>query len=94
MNAFCGHSRISDEMVVEARHEVPRAEYAVPRDAPKWCGIRRLHEPPVLSRWSYTAGVQYEWDPEKDRINREKHGVFICRSINGLLGWSAHHCVR
>ena len=23
----------------------------------------------------YTARAEYEWDPEKDRINRQKHGV-------------------
>jgi hypothetical protein len=28
-----------------------------------------------LDQGRYTGSVEYEWDPEKDRINREKHGV-------------------
>jgi uncharacterized protein len=24
---------------------------------------------------AYTQGVEYEWDPEKERYNRQKHGV-------------------
>jgi len=30
---------------------------------------------PPAERTRYTPRVEYEWDPEKDRINREKHGV-------------------
>ena len=33
----------------------------------------------------YTANVEYEWDPEKDRINVEKHGVSFTEASTAFL---------
>jgi uncharacterized DUF497 family protein len=34
---------------------------------------------------AYAAAVDYEWDPEKDRINREKHGVSFAEASTVFL---------
>lgn len=30
---------------------------------------------------SYTPRVEFEWDPEKDRINQEKHGISFAEAL-------------
>jgi len=37
----------------------------------------------------YTASVEFEWDPDKDRINREKHGVSFSEASTVFL--DPHH---
>ena len=34
---------------------------------------------------SYTTCVEYEWDPEKDRINYQKHGVSFAEASTIFL---------
>jgi uncharacterized protein len=33
----------------------------------------------------YTRAVEYEWDPEKDRVNREKHGISFAEASTVFL---------
>jgi uncharacterized DUF497 family protein len=35
--------------------------------------------------WLYTRAVEYEWDPEKDRVNREKHGISFAEASTVFL---------
>ena len=32
-------------------------------------------------RWPYTPAVEFEWDPEKDRSNQERHGVTFAEAL-------------
>lgn len=39
----------------------------------------------LLRRAGYTPAVEYEWDPEKDRLNRLRHGISFAEASTVFL---------
>ena len=55
---------------------------AQPRHAsPQVAGDVTLARVCRVSFTSYTPRVEFEWDPEKDRINQEKHGISFAEAM-------------
>lgn len=51
----------------------------------KFHPVRRLQVSFSSAERDILALVEYEWDPEKDRINRQKHGVSFAEASTAFL---------